>query len=384
MKIYYIVNARIPNKKAYGIQVAKMSEGFVESGAEVVLLVPRTDTFLHNLSLKQFYQLRQDVPVITLPVIDWYSSGRLGYWITSLLFACSAAWHLYRAWSRDKGVGAYILDTDGLSYFLYAFLPVPYWVETDRTPLLAYLGNWGLRRARGIFAINSEVKKDIVESLKIPECRIHVSHNAVDDKQFVMREKIDSRRALGIPDTGAVALFAGRFWGYKGVSIFSAAAELITSAHIMLLGGSKEEYMQAADITSIPPRLHVVGECASYEVPLWLTAADVLIVTGTASNVKSARYFSPMKVYEYMASLRPIIAADLPAIRAVLPDDCATWYVADSAEDLAHKIDKVISNNVDHSTAIKKAFDIARKNTWLARAKRTITLMEATHSFKTQ
>src|SRR3989344_4789036 len=55
MKIYYIANARMPSEKAYGIQLAKMCEAFIEQGIEVELCIPRT--LRSHISLKEFYSL---------------------------------------------------------------------------------------------------------------------------------------------------------------------------------------------------------------------------------------------------------------------------------------------------------------------------------------
>ncbi|MDP2648516.1 MAG: hypothetical protein Q8P19_01310, partial [bacterium] len=86
MKLYYVVNARLPNKKAYGIQIAKMCEAFIEAGVDLELVIPRTHA-ARSAKMRDFYHLRVDVPTTTLPTLDWYDKGRIGYLLSSVIFA---------------------------------------------------------------------------------------------------------------------------------------------------------------------------------------------------------------------------------------------------------------------------------------------------------
>ncbi len=106
MKMYYVVNARLPNKKAYGIQIAKMCEAFIEAGVDFTLIIPRTRA-ARSSSTRDFYHLRVDIPTVTLPAPDWYDKGRIGYAISSLIFAKFLFYHfLYRRLRGERGYPA--------------------------------------------------------------------------------------------------------------------------------------------------------------------------------------------------------------------------------------------------------------------------------------
>ncbi|MGC9602324.1 MAG: glycosyltransferase family 4 protein [Minisyncoccia bacterium] len=366
----------MPNKKAFGIQVAKMCEAFVEAGHEVRLLVPRTSAFTTNHSVQEFYHLRTPVPTIALPAFDWYGTNFVGFVVSASSFMITSTLYLWWQWLRGgKGV-VYAVDTDTFSYTSLLFTPYQYAVEVDRMPA-TFLNRLALRGACAIVGINREVRKDLVETEGIPARKVTDSPNGVDPSAFDAPSRVEARRTLTIPEGERVALFAGRFWGYKGVRILYDAALRLTNAQLYIIGGSRDDFMKEIDVSELPSALHIMGECKSFEVPTWLAAADALIVIGSAGNVLSARYFSPMKVYEYMAAHRPIISADVPAIHAVLPEKLGLWYEPDNAVSLAEQIEKAVTGTPEMLAMAELAQEEARNHTWAHRARQIASFMQS-------
>ena len=158
-KIYYIANARMPTEKAHGIQLAKMCEAFVEQGIDLELVVPRRRTTC--ASLKDFYGLRTDVPIKKISVIDWYVSGRMGFFVSSVSFALGYFFYLLGKRLRGEKFIIYMTDIDQFSFFLIPFLRVPYFCEIHdakkkRLPFVLLFNN-----ACGIITINAIIKKEL-------------------------------------------------------------------------------------------------------------------------------------------------------------------------------------------------------------------------------
>ena len=72
--------------------------------------------------------------------------------------------------------------------------------------------------------------------------------------------------------------------------------------------------------------------------------ADIFILPNSAKD-RMSLFTSPIKLFEYMASKRPIVASRMPSIEEILKDNSnAFLFDPDNAEDLADKLELVISN----------------------------------------
>jgi len=106
-------------------------------------------------------------------------------------------------------------------------------------------------------------------------------------------------------------------------------------------------------------------------VPLYLAAADLAALPNRSKPEISAKYTSPLKAFEYMASGLPIVASDLPSLREVLGEDPLTRFAeADSSQELADVIKETLSEVLGR---VPRGGDF----TWLARAERVFSQIGA-------
>ena len=83
-------------------------------------------------------------------------------------------------------------------------------------------------------------------------------------------------------------------------------------------------------------------------------------------------YMSPLKMFEYMASKRPIIASSLPSLLEIMDNKNCILVKPDDMGDLANKVEKVISNKINIDELITNAYNKALQYTWENRAKKII------------
>jgi glycosyltransferase involved in cell wall biosynthesis len=368
MKLHYIANARMPSEKAHGIQIAKMCEAFVERGVDLVLVVPARKS--EQKSLKEFYALRQDMKIITLPALDWYTAGRVGYNLSTLSFMLSCAWYLLTRVNRGDIV--YTVDLDHLAYGVLTLTRAPVFSEMHGGKPDTSLHRSLFKKLAGVIATNSITKEQLKKTFGLPEERFITEPNGVDFSVFTPMTEIAARERLQLPQKGKLALYIGRFFDWKGLGILPDAAKLLPNdISIGLVGGTEEEFARVAGKKA--ERLTFFGSKPYAEMPLWEAAADTLVVLGTHQDEQSWNYTSPMKVFEYMAMKRPIVASRTPALQNILSAEECYFYEPDNALDLARAIAEAASGD-DSRTS--RAYERVRQYAWDLRAERILAFIK--------
>jgi len=85
------------------------------------------------------------------------------------------------------------------------------------------------------------------------------------------------------------------------------------------------------------PRALVLPETPYRDLPRVLTAADVLVLPNSAKDEDASLYTSPLKAFAYMATGKPIIASDVPALKNILGEN-AIFFIADDTRALAQAL----------------------------------------------
>ncbi len=206
--------------------------------------------------------------------------------------------------------------------------------------------------------------------MSFSENRMLVWPNGIDLELFHSIPKDDARRSLSLPKEIKIVMYCGRFYGWKGLDVLiDAAKELPQNIFVYIVGGTKDEFMIVAKRKELPSNMIFVGGKSYTEVPVWLSAADALLVLGTKHDTQSYYYTSPMKVFEYLAMGRGIVASRTPAIQDIVSDEEVVFYEPDNPKDLAKKMELAVSSSEVMDKKIAAAVIKAKDFTWQNRAK---------------
>jgi len=126
----------------------------------------------------------------------------------------------------------------------------------------------------------------------------------------------------------------------------------------------------------VAARVTFTGLVEPPQVRAWLARANVLVLPNPASAI-SSRFTSPLKLFEYMAAQRPIVASDLPALREVLsPDENAVLVTPGSAPALAAGIRRVLDDPALATRVASRALATVADFSWDRRADRLEALFD--------
>ena len=146
------------------------------------------------------------------------------------------------------------------------------------------------------------------------------------------------RKEYGLQRGSRVVLYCGTFEPYQGLDELIKAAprviEQVPDTVFLLVGDNQNKpYSLTSDGRRLQAsgRLHIVPRQPSEMIPNFYDVADVMVSPrANGSNI-------PLKVFDYMATGRPIVATDIPAHRKVLSADRAE-LVAPNAAALAEAL----------------------------------------------
>lgn len=309
MKIFYAAFVRLPTEKAHGVQIMKTCEALADTGAEIELVVPGRKTSI-NEDPFAYYAVKENFRLTTLNTPDWVRWGPIG-------FVCSALWFsevakLTRSfWSADI-----IYSRDAFVLLQYLLLGRKLVYEAHTKPTL--ISTVVARHAHRLVVI-SEGLRDAYVKAGVSTEKIAVAHDAIDPEPFKKHyDQQESRTWLGIPHDKKVALYVGRIDAAKGADTFAAASEHVTPDTVCVLIGSGP---LAESLKKKYPKALILPETPYRELPRMLAAADVLVLPNSAKDENAALYTSPLKAFAYLASGKPIVASDVPALRSIFGDD---------------------------------------------------------------
>jgi glycosyltransferase involved in cell wall biosynthesis len=141
---------------------------------------------------------------------------------------------------------------------------------------------------------------------------------------------------------------------------------------LLCVGGPMDAvptYLELARRIGIPQdRLRFVDRVPNTEVPYWIRSCDVATIPWTWTEF-SAYFTSPLKLFEYMAAVVPILATDLPSIREVLRHGENAWLVPPGdPKALAEGIRHLLENPDLAERLAQQARKDVRQYTWKRRA----------------
>lgn len=346
-KLIYIANARIPTEKAHGVQIMKMCGAFAGQGIEVELVVPGRKTPIKEDPFK-YYGVKDDFKIRKLWCLDAVKFGRVGFWIEALTFTCAVFCHTLAKGGPDV---IYYTRDESMAFCLKLLGKKTVWE--------AHMGQKNLFvRALIIFKVPlvaiSKGLKDLYAKLGVPIDRIAVAPDGVDLDQFdldISKEK--AREKLGLDNNSKLVVYTGSRFSWKGVDTLEKAGDLLPNGIEVLIVSGKPYT----------------------EIPLYLKAADVLVLPNTAKEKISNRYTSPMKLFEYMASGRPIIASDLPSIREVLDESAAYFFEPDRPESLKEVIMEALKDEADSMKRAGNALRRVKEYSWEKRGQKIMNFI---------
>ena len=374
--ITLIAPSYLPSRRANTFQVMKMAAAYVELGHDVRMLVPlpkghhppEAETPPEWPRLAEHYGLTVAFEIEWLP-----SSGRQRGYDFGLRAAANA--HNLEAdlvFTRHPQAAA----AAGLR-------GIPTILEIHDTPrgvtgpllLRLFLRSFGARR---VVAISQALLDDLARDFRLAAPPFSmVERDGVDLERFAdLPAPAVARAGLGLPE-GFTAGYTGHLYAGRGIEVILALAHRLPQVHFLLVGGREADIDRVRAKADGLDNVTLAGFVPNATLSMYQAACNILLMPYDESIAASsggdiARYLSPMKLFEYLASGRPILSSNLPVLKEVLDDETAVLLPPRDVGAWAAALEGLAGDPARRTRLGEAARSMAAGYSWQARAQRIL------------
>ena len=372
MKIVAISGSQVPSNVANSLQAMKAVHALAELGHDVTLIVPFSEQDTSEKSwneLAAYYGLKQEFHMEYLP-----SASRRLFFLAAVRRAKRLNPDLLYVWPLQSAVLGLM---NGLPVVLEMHdLPGgrigPFWFGYFRD----------FKGKKRLAVITQALSEALTEryGASFRSSDIILAPNGVEPERFENLPKPEeARQALQLPEAPTVVC-TGHLYSGRGVELFIELAETFQQSGVRFLwaGGRPNDVEMWKTRTASVKNLTFSGFVPNSQLPLYQAAGDILLMPygneiGISSGAgHSAAISSPMKMFEYLATGRPIVASNLPVFREVLDENNAVFCPPDALPEWKNVIQDLLDNPTKREKLANQARIDAKKYSWTERARRIL------------
>lgn len=352
-RLIYISLARFPTEKAHGLQIAQNCEAFAQAGYDVRLWVSdrrNTPEMQAVRDVHAHYGVEPIFRVERVAGLDLYALAggnlrleRIAFYLHALTFCLFMLLRLLSGaraevyYTRDEYVLwalSWFIPAHRLVYEAHLFAPEGRGARLQRAVT---------RRAGSVIAITPYLRQALIDQRGADPARTLTAHDGFRAARFAaLITQAQARQQIGWEQSAIIAGFVGRLHMLtvgKGTDLLVDALACCDGIALALVGGPDdmaEQLRQRWLGHGLPAQNFLyAGQVAPDQVPLYLAAMDICVMPHPFTG-QFAYYTSPLKLFEYMAAGRAIVASDLPGWSDVIQhDETALLFPAGDLEALA-------------------------------------------------
>jgi glycosyltransferase involved in cell wall biosynthesis len=390
IRLIYITDIRFPMERANAIQTINTCHSIAKKGIEVHLLVRKMDK-RSDAECLDYYGLK---PISTLHLNRIRATSKsLG--LMKQIFLIKSFFRIIRLSLTRKKLVYYTRDLRFA--YLYSFLG---WIFRAKTIFEAhtvshrhfaeihtlYHAQKSITRKElkhkmkieakvygnidGVITITGHLKQQIQDDFK-PRCKIKIVRDAADPLAKPYREeKLD-----GI-------FYIGQLYPWKGVDVLLKSMCSINGGEMLnIVGGLEYEndldnLKRLAALLKIENKVKFIGTVPHKKVGEYIRKAKICVIPLPFSQI-AAYYTSPMKMFEYLAAGKAIVASNLPSLTEVLKDGHnALLCKPDDPVTLAESINRLLKDDKLRFKISENAWMDSHAYSWACRADAIFTFVK--------
>ena len=289
---------------------------------------------------------------------------------------------VYERFGAFQALGA-AFRRDGIPWILETNGPLFYEAKVERRSLVLSgiarrLELAAYRECDLLVCISDELKRIIVEACDVPSSKVLVVPNGVDAAFFDPRKYQPTRRFEDF-----TVGFVGNLYPWAGLDLlFEAVADLRADGlpvSIMVVGDGMlmAHLKEKAQTLGIAQFVAFTGRLAREEVPSYILGSEIGYSGQTALQI-GTMYHSPLKIYEYMAMSRPVLAsAFADALRVIREGETGFLFLPSDGQSLKAALRKAYAARSEiRAMGDRARADVVAHHSWTARVRPLVTAVD--------
>lgn len=363
--LVYIANSIIPSRTANSIHVMKMCAAFGRHCASVRLIIPgRSERSTGIADPFAYYGVE---PTFTIDELPW---GRLPG------RAYAFAW---RGAQRAHDLRPDLVYGRMVQACYFSVLRAIPTIFESHAPISDFgiTGTWMFSRMirhrafRGLVVISHALRNHYEQTYTDLVGKVRTAADAADapPPDLIVPRSAGARLSVG---------YVGHLYAGRGIELIVELARRCPWADFNLIGGASGDIEHWRQRCKGWPNVTFQGFCPPAEVRARTAAFDVLVapyqhaVTVHGGKHDTSRWMSPLKIFEYMASAKPIVASDLPVLREVLDESNAVLVDPQDVDGWMRALQSLTDEQRRVRLGQKAYADFLARHTWERRAAQVI------------
>lgn len=376
MKILYLAKSILPSRTANSVHVMKMCQALAENGNEVWLCV-LNEKNVEEPQYKEifnYYAVKECFHFINIPII--IDKGNRVRFLLSHVHILLKIRQLLKEVQPEL-----VYSRDIFSCFVAARAGYKVIAESHFPLWYGLISSWSFRflyRKRpfkGLVVISEALRQVYLKHYPdLAPSKVIVAHDGADVPET---QHLDGKKKIGRPGSLQVG-YVGHLYNGKGIEVIEAIAAKMEDVDFHIIGGLEKDIARWKNrIAEANVIFH--GFISQTDLPDYINALDVCLLPNqykteafgadsTRKKKNISLFTSPLKMFEYMAHGKPIVASDLPVLREVLDESVAIFVQPDDFQGWISSISQLRDGEQRKEKGINGLNLLKQNYSWQKRA----------------
>jgi len=371
LRALYVGSHELFTEGASAIHMLKMCQAMANLGIKVECVLPGR---VKKERLFSYYGIRTPFDINSIMFSGWVARRPLHGPLATLY-----------AWRKRNNLD-FVLTRDLIfAWFATKVFGIPTIYDAHHPPVNKIaekiIGYFSRSERLLRMSFNSAGLHDIYSRLGIVGQNPVVAPNGFELEAFDEEYDVSSLRVhLGLPLDKKIVSYCGNTYKGRGLEILVHAAVQMPEVEFLIIGGKEQDNAVWREMARHlgADNFNMRGFVAQREVASYLLASNVLVMPYSSGitiedGTEAGQFTSPLKLFEYMAAGKPIVATGVPSVLEILrPGENSVVTPPDNEQEFIRSLELVFSDSELCARISQKACSDAKEYTWEKRVEKII------------